>query len=351
MLSCRRAMKTVQDPDADDKIRMSLDAQDEQARKVVKLLLLGAGESGKSTLFKQMKVINQDGYSDEEREIFKPIVRANLRETMDVVVQQLHTTLELDKLLDLKRAVQTYQEIVASGCEMTPRFAACMHSLLSFNQVQYIIDHWAEHHLNDSAAYYFDAIDRICQEDYLPTTMDVLRARVRTTGIVQTRFTIANTEFAMLDVGGQRAERRKWIHSFDDVNAVCFVAAMSEFDQVLFDDTTTNRLDEALDLFKQVCRSKWFKGIPIMLFLNKMDLFEKKILSGKKLSDYRPEYMGENTVDECAQFISELFLGQVSSPNDVYVLKTTATDTENVKFVFDSVVEIVLESNLVQAGL
>ena len=45
--------------------------------KVIKMLLLGAGESGKSTIFKQMKIINKDGYSREERLAFKSIVWSN----------------------------------------------------------------------------------------------------------------------------------------------------------------------------------------------------------------------------------------------------------------------------------
>lgn len=81
----------------------------------------------------------------------------------------------------------------------------------------------------------------------------------------------------MFDVGGQRNERRKWIHCFDHVTALVFVASLSEYDQVLFEDADKNRLDEALDLFKQIVNSKWFKNTAIILFLNKKDLFEMKL--------------------------------------------------------------------------
>ena len=56
----------------------------------------------------------------------------------------------------------------------------------------------------------------------------------------------------MYDVGGQRNERRKWIHCFEDVTAVIFVAAISEYDQKLFEDGATNRMVEALELFEEV---------------------------------------------------------------------------------------------------
>merc|ERR1712048_1408681 len=97
------------------------------------------------------------------------------------------------------------------------------------------------------------------------------------TGIVQSDFVIKSMAFPMFDVGGQRNERRKWIHTFDHVNAVVFVAALSEYDQVLFEDETQNRMEEALQLFEQIVNSKWFRSTSMILFLNKKDLFEQKM--------------------------------------------------------------------------
>jgi len=45
--------------------------------------------------------------------------------------------------------------------------------------------------------------------------------------------------FSIFDVGGQRSERRKWIHIFDDVNAIIFVVAISEYDQKIREDNAT----------------------------------------------------------------------------------------------------------------
>ncbi len=83
--------------------------------------------------------------------------------------------------------------------------------------------------LNDSAAYYFDSIERLSQASYVPTPQDVLRARVRTTGIIETSFRFKGLIYRVFDVGGQRSERRKWIQCFDDVTAVIFVVALSGF--------------------------------------------------------------------------------------------------------------------------
>lgn len=83
---------------------------------------------------------------------------------------------------------------------------------------------------------FFDLIDRIGSPDYSPTNQDVLRARVKTTGISETIFDIGELQYRMLDVGGQRSERKKWIHCFENVMAIIFMVALSEFDQVLIED-------------------------------------------------------------------------------------------------------------------
>eukprot|EP00478_Filoreta_tenera_P000352 GABV01000352.1.p3 GENE.GABV01000352.1~~GABV01000352.1.p3 ORF type:complete len:110 (-),score=48.38 GABV01000352.1:361-690(-) len=104
----------------------------------------------------------------------------------------------------------------------------------------------------------------------------MLRVRVRTTGIVETEFEIDNRRYKMVDVGGQRNERRKWIHCFENVTSIIFVVAISAYDQVLFEDDQTNRMHEALKLFNEICHSHWFHGTSIILFLNKNDIFQEK---------------------------------------------------------------------------
>ena len=146
-----------------------------------------------------------------------------------------------------------------------------------------------EFQLHDSAHFFLNDLARISAPGYVPTEQDVLRSRVRTTGIVRSDFKIKRVNFTMFDVGGQRNERRKWIHAFDNCNAVVFVAALSEYDQVLYEDDGTNRMEEALSLFEQICNSKWFAETSVILFLNKQDLFVEK-LATQPLSKYVAAY-------------------------------------------------------------
>lgn len=93
-----------------------------------------------------------------------------------------------------------------------------------------------EFQLNDSAVYYFTAIDRMASPNYLPTDQDILRSRVKTTGITETTFKVGELTYKLFDVGGQRSERKKWIHCFENVTALVFLVSLSEYDQMLYED-------------------------------------------------------------------------------------------------------------------
>ena len=85
---------------------------------------------------------------------------------------------------------------------------------------------------------YYAHIDRLFSKDYIPNDQDVLRSRLRTTGITETLFELGQLNYHMFDVGGQRSERKKWVHCFEGVHCLMFVAALSGYDQCLVEDKT-----------------------------------------------------------------------------------------------------------------
>lgn len=159
--------------------------------------------------------------------------------------------------------------------------------------------------------------------------------------------------FRMVDVGGQRNERKKWIHCFQDVTAIIFVVAISEYDLKLEEDLVTNRMHESLKLFNDVVNNRWFEKTNVILFMNKRDLFEKKI---KKvpLTVCFPEFEGPaEDYDAGVAYILEKFTTTNKSDpkmRAIYSHQTCATDTNNIKVVFDAVSDIFLSSNLNDAG-
>ncbi|XP_071551105.1 guanine nucleotide-binding protein G(i) subunit alpha isoform X2 [Panulirus ornatus] len=351
------AMSTAADKEAAErskKIDKDLRLAGERAAREVKLLLLGAGESGKSTIVKQMKIIHETGYSREECEQYRPVVYSNTIQSLMAIIRamgQLKIDFKDSSRADDARHFFTLASAADEG-ELTPELASMMKRLWNDSGVQHCFSRSREYQLNDSAAYYLNALDRISRPGYIPTQQDVLRTRVKTTGIVETNFSFKNLNFKLFDVGGQRSERKKWIHCFEGVTAIIFVVALSGYDLVLAEDEEMNRMIESMKLFDSICNNKWFVETSIILFLNKKDLFEEKITKSP-LTICFPEYQGSNTFEESANYIRMKFenLNKRKDQKEIYTHFTCATDTNNIQFVFDAVTDVIIKNNLKDCGL
>ena len=74
----------------------------------------------------------------------------------------------------------------------------------------------AQANINDSHNEYLSDLTRIASPTYIPTEYDILISRVRTTQVTVERYIMDDIELEVYDVGGQRAERRKWLNCFDN---------------------------------------------------------------------------------------------------------------------------------------
>jgi len=204
-----------------------------------------------------------------------------------------------------------------------------------------------KYQLNETAEYFFDGIERFSQDNYVPNLDDVLRVRVRSTGIEEAIFQFDNIGFKVVDVGGQRSERRKWIHCFDCVTCVIFCASLNGYDQVLREDRTQNRMHEAILLFDEVANSNCFHKNNIILFLNKEDLFLEKI---KKvpLETCFNNYPGGDDPEVAKDFIKDRFIERTQS--SVFVHFTTAINTKNIDFVIRAVMKTILDKTFDTLG-
>jgi len=223
--------------------------------------------------------------------------------------------------------------------------------------------------------YFFEQIDKIFAMGYQPTTDDVLRSRARTTGLIEEKFEINKVMFTIFDAGGQRTERRKWINLFEGVTAIIFVAALNHFCTVLFEDERQNSMKESLDLFGEIVNAKWFRKTAVVLFLNKNDIFEQRLMEGLTLDltfgdDWKgPNYLDEREVKNGQPMTDEEWLKRCSEAGAKYIGQkyhqqntkyptkkifqhvTTATDKNNVEKVFWDVQNIIISKNLGGAGL
>ncbi|XP_040272988.1 guanine nucleotide-binding protein subunit alpha-14 [Bufo gargarizans] len=323
------------------------------ARRELKLLLLGTGESGKSTFIKQMRIIHGSGYTDEDRRGFTKLVYQNIFTAMQSMIRAMDTLrIQYSSEQNMENALLVREVEVDKVNSLERKHVEAIKKLWEDPGIQECYDRRREYQLSDSAKYYISDIDRVSVIGYVPTQQDVLRVRVPTTGIIEYPFDLENIVFRMVDVGGQRSERRKWIHCFENVTSIIFLVALSEYDQVLAECDNENRMEESKALFRTIITYPWFQNSSVILFLNKKDLLEEKILFSH-LIDYFPEFAGpKQDAKSAREFILKLYQDQNPDKEKViYSHFTCATDTENIRFVFAAVKDTILQLNLREFNL
>ncbi|XP_039217131.1 guanine nucleotide-binding protein subunit alpha-14-like isoform X1 [Crotalus tigris] len=323
----------------------------QHSSKELKLLLLGTGESGKSTFIKQMKIIHGSGFSEEERKNYTKLVYQNIYSAMQAMVSAMDALQIPYSSEQSKEDSQMIEEVQTDKIETLERkYAEALKRLWMDPGIQECYHRRREYQLSDSAKYFLSDLERIAMPSFVPNEQDVLRVRIPTTGIIEYPFVLQKVIFRMVDVGGQRSERRKWIHCFENVTSIIFLVALSEYDQVLAESHNENRLEESKALFKTVITYPWFQKSSIILFLNKKDILEEKIMYSH-LINYFPQFTGpKQDVKAAGEFILQLYKDQ-NSDKDIYAHFTCATDTENIRFVFAAVKDTILNLNLKEFNL
>ncbi|XP_046841752.1 guanine nucleotide-binding protein G(s) subunit alpha-like isoform X2 [Xenia sp. Carnegie-2017] len=337
-----------------------------------RLLLLGAGESGKSTIVKQMRILHVNGFDEMEKKQKVEDIKRNIRDAILTITGAMSTLTPPVKIGDPEnqsRVDYIHEVATAPDFDYPPDFFDGAMVLWKDSGVQECFERSNEYQLIDCAQYFLDRIDLVRQPSYMPSDQDLLRCRVLTSGIVETKFQVDKVNFHMFDVGGQRDERRKWIQCFNDVTAIIYVVACSSYNLVLREDPSQNRLRESLDLFKSIWNNRWLKTISVILFLNKQDLLRDKVRAGKsKIEDYFPDFARYRTppdataepdddeqVTRAKYFIRDEFL-RISTANGdgkhyCYPHFTCAVDTENIRRVFNDCRDIIQRMHLRQYEL
>ncbi|RFU35612.1 hypothetical protein B7463_g683, partial [Scytalidium lignicola] len=334
-------------------IDRKLEEDSKKLRRECKILLLGSGESGKSTIVKQMKIIHQNGYTVDELALYRLTIYKNLIDCSKALINAMRQfNIEAEEQINREYSdyLMEYQVDPDPHTPLDTKVGTAITSLWKDQSIETLMLRQSEFYLMDSAPYFFEEANRIAAPEYIPTEADVLRARTKTTGIYETRFTMGSLSIHMFDVGGQRSERKKWIHCFENVTSIIFCVALSEYDQVLLEESNQNRMMESLVLFDSVVNSRWFMRTSIILFLNKVDLFKQK-LGRSPLGNYFPDYSGGNDLNRAAKYLLWRF-NQVNRAHlNLYPHLTQATDTSNIRLVFAAVKETILQNALKDSGI
>ncbi|KIM42410.1 hypothetical protein M413DRAFT_70737 [Hebeloma cylindrosporum] len=293
-----------------------------------------------------MEIMYKGDFSEAALATYRPIVYSNvLLSAQDLVTYLRESGLKWAESSNEIRAKKVLAYRLPENKEASfPReIAEAIHELWK----DPIMPEFMEKHarrsafcLMDSAAYFFREVLRISSQGYIPSQVDILRAHRRSIGIYETRLAMDPLSVQIFDVGGLRSERRMWIHCFDSINMIIFCAALSEYNQVLLEDYSQNRLEESLQLFETIINSRWFTQTSIVLFLNKVDLFTDK-LPNVPLVDYFPDYQGGSDVTKATKYILSKFLEANRSRLTIYTHLTIATDITNMAPVLSAVKETI----------
>ena len=355
----------------DKQIEETLKQDKQKSGNVVKTLILGTGESGKSTFVKQLRIIldpnyeknkSSGGYSAEERSRYAPVIYQNIFQALASLQDAMDNFKIKFERSDSGRHMQEYaSQVSAESPQFNPEDAAKVKKIWNDKGVQQAYARRNEFQLADCCKFFMTHLERIGESSYTPSNDDIVHCRMKTTGILEYRYNVKGTEFMFIDVGGQRAERRKWIHSFEIVTSVIFLASLSDYDLKLAESKTDeNRMRESLKLFNYIANHNAFHSTLIIVFLNKRDLFEEKYQTSD-FDKYFPEYKEwrseegkSKSMENCLLFIERMYTQKMKKKDgDQKVLfhMTVATNTSAVCEVFNSIKQELITSSLKKAGL
>jgi len=299
---------------------------------VIKILLLGTGDAGKSTFLKQLNLLHSDK-GELDKQTYVDILRENCLLTMQQLLGCNHPDYKLPvelqkhskkvlKATDLLTVVSNI-EVLASN-----EFIFNIFYSRGYYKIQ----------IPCVSEYYWANAGRFASDGFIPTRDDILRCRLKTTGIQTVDFSVDHLKFTVVDVGGQRSERRKWLHCFDNVTAIIFLSALDEYDMYLEEDEEKSRFNESLNLWSEVTGSQFFCPQIWILFLNKQDSLKKKVeyQSIHKYYDDISEEDGKN-LDKCVEYFKKKYESNYNGSSTFYVYTTCALDTDNCQKVFDAI--------------
>eukprot|EP01084_Bolivina_argentea_P078229 141925_1 len=362
--------------------------------KIKKILFLGSGGSGKSTLFKQLRMIHGAGFNDNDKEDFIKHVHTQVINEMKAALQvyigynmrkqqrekksQLLSTnddakyddeseeddallylddIELTKgpLTDMKSAeiVMNYEYDKKKHC-LEPDIATAIITLWTEPVIKEIYTLRNITKIETSSAYFWDKMEEIRNEGYLPSNQDILLCRRKTTGLHEQQFEMKGDIMHIIDVGGQQSQRRKWIHCFEYVVAVIFIASLSCYDEILEEDLEENTMSDQIDLFDNICNNPSLESVAMILFLNKTDLFREKYCVNNiplnkcdKFEEYSdPDWDEKRATDF---IINEFERLDQTQNKKIFTHLTCGTDTKNIEKVFGDVQEIIIANSLAEA--
>ena len=294
-------------------------------RTMHKCILLGTASSGKSTMYKMIKEIYGKGMARNECIEARHVICQNLVASMIDLLRysseigenehkECWIDIDNEKNKDIKDAIECiigyssegfYDESASLDWDNIKTLADSLHLVWNLEAIQNCVKKQGDMDMQKQLVtyanldYFFDKVYEVFNREYVPSREDCLRTRVRTTGLIEMKYKIMNEEYRFIDVGGTRNERKKWIHHFENVDAVVFIASLASFNEALFEDETASSMRESVDLFDELIHCKWLKHrTKIYLLLGQNDRYRNVLNNkGPKAVDLIKNCFGEKDED------------------------------------------------------
>ncbi|CAB3397230.1 unnamed protein product [Caenorhabditis bovis] len=305
---------------------------------IIRLLLLGSAESGKTTLLEQVRLLYKQHFTESEIFHRRMFIYNNLFKAIrSLVIAMNDHGYQYDDPVNAGRAQVLLEETDNHYGLFNADLAEKIKSVWRDASVQKLYARRSAFNLNDSAAYFLSNLDVINRPEYVPSEKDLIMSYVPTVGVQNVIFTANNQTFQLFDIGGQRIDRRKWAIHYDGIDAIFFCIAISEYDQLMNEDMMTNRLDDALLLLEKISKEPLFEKTMIYVFMNEVDVFREKI-SEIPLENFQLDFKGGNAAD-ALEFMEELVVKSLANrdPSLYKIYQSVAIDTKLMKDILESV--------------
>jgi len=312
---------------------------------LLKVLVLGISGSGKSTFTKQMKLLHTGGFTDEELSNYREIIRLNVLTGMKELTKQTEKDDHPVSEANRKHARFFLEKQSFEGTiEWNKSILKKLEKLWKDPAIQQT---WKDSSLYQlqiqNMDYLMENIQRISSAEYLPVLQDILYARQRTTGITRVNFKKDKYSWELIDVGGQIPEREKWEKVMEEgTAAVIFFAGLDEFNMISAEDKGKTKMQISMDVFSEVMNAASTEKSCMLLFLNKIDLFEKKIADRGHFAAFKknfPDYTGGAFPEKAYEHIETQFRAVVPKERTLITHVVCAIDSSTMQALFNGVKE------------
>jgi hypothetical protein len=148
---------------------------------------------------------------------YRPVLHSNCLEVIQTLIKGAKQECNLEIEPEFEQLAAMILTMEHSDFVLTPQLASDFNALWKLPSLQAAYENRSKLQLMTSAAFMIDSCQRFASDSFVPTQDDILRARARTSGIHEIEFDMQGMHFRMVDVGGQRSERKKWAHWYDEV--------------------------------------------------------------------------------------------------------------------------------------